>query len=84
MLFTTLKSFEKIDGRYVLTTSIWKTIFSITITEETHEDYAVYIYVNGVKELEMSGFGTIDKARSFVYAFLMWFEYQRNLIVENI
>lgn len=84
MIFITHKDFEKISDRYHLSTSIWKTIFSITITEETYEDYTVHIYVNGVQELEMSGFGTIEKAKNFAYGFLMWFECQRNLIIENI
>lgn len=84
MIFTTYKNFEKISDRYHLSTTIWKCYFNITITEETYEDYSVHIYINGSKELEMSGFGTIDKAKNFAYGFLMGFECKRNLIVENI
>lgn len=74
--------YNRVQTEYHLNTSINNDSINVYIIEETYEDYTVHIYINGTEELEMSGFGTSEKAKNFAYGFLMWFECKKNLIVD--
>ena len=90
MLFTDHKDFFKVEwepwepNEWQLYTSVWSSHFLICITEMLYEDYDIIIYVNDENKLDMSWFHTLEKAKNFAYGFLMWFECQRNLVLENI
>jgi len=77
MFFKSHPDFFKVEDsddnktEYHLNTSIHNDNIYVYIIEETYEDYTVRIDINETKELDMSGFGTLDKAKNFAYGFLM-------------